>query len=409
MALFRRIGWTVGDQALSSATNFALGLVLVRSVPTESFGIFTLTFASYLVMLGITRAITSEPLLIRFANVDKGLQADAARSVTGVGLVVGAFGALVFISGSLIFMQGTPQWAFVILGLSLPGLLLQDTWRYVFFTQGRPFQAFLNDLIWAVGLLLLLVLEIVLDVISTPTALLAWGAAGGVAGAFGLVQARLVPRVRSAREWWRRQADLAPRFLGEFGAIIASSQAALFVIGAIAGLAAVGEIRAGQLLLNPLNVLFFSAGPIAIPVLARLASRPSGGELYRATISGALGLGVLAMIWGGVLLAAPDAAGHFILGDAWSAARPLLLPLTLWMVGAGFTLGIMLGLRAVAAARESFRARLLSSPLAAIGGAVGAKVDGGRGAAWGLALASLGQATVWLFHLKTVSPRGDSE
>ena len=50
-------------------------------------------------------------------------------------------------------LGGTARLAFLALGLTLPGLLLQDSWRYSFFALGRGSQAFLNDMIWAVTLL----------------------------------------------------------------------------------------------------------------------------------------------------------------------------------------------------------------------------------------------------------------
>ena len=57
-----------------------------------------------------------------------------------VGLVVGS---CVLTAAALI--GGTAGAAFLALGLTLPGLMLQDSWRYSFFALGRGSQAFLND------------------------------------------------------------------------------------------------------------------------------------------------------------------------------------------------------------------------------------------------------------------------
>ena len=55
-------------------------------------------------------------------------------------------------------LGGTAGAAFFALGLTLPGLLLQDSWRYSFFALGRGSQAFLNDTSGRVTLLPSLVL-----------------------------------------------------------------------------------------------------------------------------------------------------------------------------------------------------------------------------------------------------------
>jgi hypothetical protein len=38
----------------------------------------------------------------------------------------------------------------VALGFGLPGILLQDSYRFAYFAQGRGDKAFVNDLLWAV-------------------------------------------------------------------------------------------------------------------------------------------------------------------------------------------------------------------------------------------------------------------
>lgn len=49
------LGWGVGDQALSSLTNFALGLITARTVTAYEFGAFSLAFATFTAGLGLAR------------------------------------------------------------------------------------------------------------------------------------------------------------------------------------------------------------------------------------------------------------------------------------------------------------------------------------------------------------------
>ena len=66
----RRASWSFGDQALSSLTNFALAVVVARAVTAEEFGAFGLAFSAYLLVLGLVRAVTAEPLLVRASHVE---------------------------------------------------------------------------------------------------------------------------------------------------------------------------------------------------------------------------------------------------------------------------------------------------------------------------------------------------
>src|SRR3954447_19034939 len=59
----RRLGWGLADQGLSSMTNFALAILVARSVSTSALGAFGLAFTTYTITLGATRALCHEPLI----------------------------------------------------------------------------------------------------------------------------------------------------------------------------------------------------------------------------------------------------------------------------------------------------------------------------------------------------------
>jgi O-antigen/teichoic acid export membrane protein len=149
--MLRRASWGLGDQALSSLTNFALGAVVARSVSPESFGAFTLAFATYLLVLGLSRAVSSEPFVIRFSAVSDREWARGVASSTGTSILVGIVGGIgCAIAG--ILTTGNVRGSFLALALTLPGLMLQDNWRNVFFARRGGAQAFVKDLVWAVVL-----------------------------------------------------------------------------------------------------------------------------------------------------------------------------------------------------------------------------------------------------------------
>ena len=73
--------------------------------------------------------------------------ADCTGTAACVGLVAGVcvLIASLLLHGTTSVRPSSPS------GLTLPGLLLQDSWRFAFFALGRGSQAFLNDLVWAVA------------------------------------------------------------------------------------------------------------------------------------------------------------------------------------------------------------------------------------------------------------------
>ena len=153
----RRLGWGVADQGISSLSNFALGLFVARSFGASNFGAFTLAFITYTVVINAARGLATDPLLVRFSGDLIRRWRRATSAATGTALVVGVAAGVVCIVAGLLLPDPVGP-AFVALGIGLPGLALQDSWRFAFFARGRGSSAFINDLFWSVLLVLALVL-----------------------------------------------------------------------------------------------------------------------------------------------------------------------------------------------------------------------------------------------------------
>ena len=394
LRIARRAGWGVSDQAFSSLTNFALGIVVARTLGPRDFGAFGLAFATYVVALSISQTVASEPLLVRYSGIQSQALKEGARSASGTALTVGVLvGAVCLVIGWA--LSGALGQAFTALGLTLPGLLVQDNLRMIFFASRRGKHALVNDVIWAVVMFPALAVVLLNGRGSLFWLTLAWGGAANAAALVGMLQARLVPNPRRTARWLREHRDIAPRFLGEMMALTGSTQLSLYGIGASAGLAAVGAIRAAQLLLNPLHILSIGIRLVALPEAVRIG-RDSVQQLRSMVRVIAAVLVTTAVALGTVLVLLPSSLGNAILGLSWPAARSVFVPLTLVQAAAGAITGAAIGLRALVAARRSLRARLLVSLLQVAGAIGGAAAGGARGAAWGLAIAGfLGAAVFW--------------
>ena len=127
-----RLGWGVVDQAVSSLTNFAVSIYVVHVLGVVQFGAFSLAYVTYAFALTASRGLATDPLMVRFSGTDLPTWKHAVARCTGTAAVVGfAIGACLLTAS--ILLGGAVRGAFLALGLTLPGLLLQDSWRYSFF------------------------------------------------------------------------------------------------------------------------------------------------------------------------------------------------------------------------------------------------------------------------------------
>jgi O-antigen/teichoic acid export membrane protein len=391
----RRLTWGVADQAMSSLTNFLLTIFIARTLHAVQLGAFTLAYVTYGFAINASRGLSIEPLLVRFSGTVLPTWRRAAASCTGTALAVGLVtGACALGAGFLV--GGTTGLAFFALGLTLPGLLLQDSWRYSFFAVGHGHHAFINDVIWAALLIPSLILLNITGHANVFWYVLAWGATAGVAAAVGPLQARVSPSLAGAPGWLSRHRDLGPRYLAENVGSNAADTLRSYALSYILGLAAVGYMQAANTLIGPFKIVFFGVSLITLPEAAKLLRRsPRRLPLFCAAVSGALL--VLAMIWGVVLLVGlPRGLGQLMLGSLWRPTYPLALPAILTTMAGCVGTGALLGLHALGNARRSMRAVLLTVVLVVPCGLAGALTEGTLGAMRFVAAATwIGTLVTW--------------
>ncbi|EFL36555.1 integral membrane protein [Streptomyces viridochromogenes DSM 40736] len=396
-AFVGRLSWGLADQAASSISNFAVGIYVARSLGVTAFGVFSLAWVTYGVVLNVSRGLATDPLVVRFSGVPdaswRGAVARSSGTALGVGAAVGAACLVVGLA-----LGGRVGPAFACLGVMLPGLLLQDAWRYAFFAAGTGRKAFVNDVVWGVALVPAMV--VAARVGTVAAFVLAWGASATVAAAYGCLQSGILPRAARARAWLREQRDLGYRYLVENVSLSGASQLRAYGLGAIAGVGAVGAVRGAELLLGPFLAVLMGLSLVTVAEAARVLRRAPNRLCTFCLLLGG-GQAVAALLWGGALLLMPDRLGELVLGDVWHSAAQLIVPVTLGVAGAGLGTGAAAGLRALAAARHSLRCQLFASACYVAGGLGGAALAGTVGSAWGVATATLAGSAVWWLQLRS--------
>ena len=229
----------------------------------------------------------------------------------------------------------------------------------------------MNDLLWLLFMLVTLAIAIAAGSAEPWPYVLAWGVAGGLAGIAGLAQSRLLPAPHRTIVWFRGHRDLATRYAAELIVLTGAAQLRLVIVGLVGGLAMAGALRAGQVILGAIHPLTYGIQLTAVPDAVATA-RAAPERLTRFVLRLALGLGAASLAWGLAVWFVPTGLGQALFGATWDQARTTIPGQTLVAVASGLMSGAVVGLRALAAARFSLRARIVSSAIGLAGAVIGA-------------------------------------
>lgn len=413
-----RFSWGIADQAVSSLRNFLLGVFVARSFGAEGLGVLGLGLVAVAFTLNGSRALSTDPLMIRYSGVGDNLWRRAAAAGTGVALLVGLAAGMISLALGVFLTAWYEHTevgvAFLALSIVLPGLAVQDSWRYAFFAHGQGRKTFVNDVIWAALLAGILYVGDLFGASGMAWPLLAFGCTGTFAAVAGMAQARTLPHLKAASSWLREHRDLGPRFLVENLMLASGGQIRPLAVAATASLAAVGAIRGAEMVIGPIAMLLMGVAQVAVPESTRALAR-GARYLHRLCLAVSVGLSLVALGWGAILFVAlPLGLGDVVLGNVWHDAYPLVLGVVVSTAAGCLHVGPSAGLRALGRADVTMRCQLIVSALFIVLAAAGAAVAGAQGAVWGTALGAMAGAALWWrefskarrqrFDLATTSP-----
>lgn len=388
------------DQSLSSLSNFGLTLIVARETSAAHFGAFALAYTTYLVVLGVSESVSSDPLVIRYSDRPRRELRSKISDSMGTSLVVGMLGSAT-VAAIGVVTGGSVGSAFVALAVVLPGLTVQDGWRFAFFARREPRAAALNDLTWCVGQVAafwwLLAQGGEHSVFSF---VIAWGLGGWLAAGTGVLQAGMLPRPRRAVSWIRSHRNLAGSLLFDSSMITGGQQLVSYMIAAVGGLTEVAGYRGAQTLFGPLGTLTMSTQIFAIPEGVRIKGR-SYAALRLWGFVFTLAMMSVAALWGIGTMLIPTNVGVAILGSTWTRAHPLLPLFTVLVVARAAQTAAWIGLRTLDSPRHIVRSRVRSSPLLIALACGGALAAGASGAVAGLAVGTIAGALIWWQQLRS--------
>ena len=331
------------DQALLSGTNFVTGVLLARFTEPGEYGAYVLAFSVLLMVNGFQSALISGPMTVLGApregdDLKRYISALAIGQVVMSVMLAGlAFAVLCIMS----FTSASAGLRGAFLGMASAVFFVQaqEFFRRVLFTRLMPARVMLNDIIFCALQLGSLLLLWRLDArtagntgkwLSGRNVFFCMAGSAFVGSILGLYQARhfLGTALQGAQNYYRESWNYARWGLAGYGGSILIVQASAWVIGGMAGVAAVGMIEAARLLVAPLNILIIG-GPNIIAPRAAKAYGQGGVKALSSFIKRLAPLWIGAfLLYGIVITAAPSFWLKLLFGEKYSAAG---LVVTLWV------------------------------------------------------------------------------
>ena len=376
----RRALFGVGDQVLSSGTNYLTAFVASFVLAPESFGGFVVAYAVVTVVAAATRAFLSEPLLAHLPTVaSASRRAQLAGSALTASAVVGVVGSVLL---SVLGLAGGVLATLLAFAPWLTGALVADAGRYVLLARSETGRTFAVDAAWALAQLGALVVVAATGAWSPATIAASWGI--GALAAVATLAVVGVGRPRRPGEWLREGRYLS----GWFTVVSVVGQvqmyAVLLIAGAVLATSEMAGLRAVQLLVYQPPTTFMAAVLVlATPMFARLAVRPDRAPFLRLRRSAVLAMGVLGLV---VLAAIP--LRHVLLDllfPRYTDFAPLVAPLALQVVVGGLGVPFAASLRGMRRGRELFATQVVTALGLVVGAVVGLALGGVLGLAWGMA------------------------
>jgi O-antigen/teichoic acid export membrane protein len=306
VAFLRRLSGAVAVQAMLSASNFAVGLMLVRRTTDLQYGYYVLVTTAMLFATTLQGAFIAPPMVIRVTNADLqgranligSLYRDQRRLSPWAAAIAALLAAGLFFTGHL-------SWQ--VAGIILVGTLVviaalnREFTRMVLFAYRRTDAVLSSDFVYCV----LLVAGAYVATLTPFPAI----AAGSTLALAAVIGGALLARTLWRFEPWNRHAprgalrEIAPQgSWSAFGGIShwLFSQGYNYVVTGVLDVTAVAALSATRLLVMPVGLLSTGIGTLILPTASKWTKDHAPGVVLRRLAL--LSMGLTAAVSGYLLL-----------------------------------------------------------------------------------------------------------
>lgn len=329
----RRVAWSTLDQALSSASNFALIFLIARGTSPSELGFIFIGYAVLTAGIAVSRNAFGGILGIDLPTIDGPAASElVARSLGGVLITSLVVSSALLVLAFALPLSTEATTVILLLSASSPFVHFQDLQRFWAVARGRSHHAAASDALW-----LTLALSGFWVANAAPASLdSVWGAAawvvGGIAGGLLLIKLDYWRAPVFSGSWPWLSRDSRRRQLAA-DALIAqlSPLGTMSLVAAIGGPQILAAVRAAGTLFGPLNLLSATIPLALVPEAIR--SGPSRAK--RLFLITTVGYSLIALAMGLLVFVTPLSVGSALLGSTFPLAQTIILITTVEYVGLG--------------------------------------------------------------------------
>ena len=316
------------DQALLSGTNFFVSFLLIKTIPQEQYGYYSIAFAASLFLISIQDAVVTTPLAVLLAA-----KKNEEKLHYPASLYWGQFLAIVpaMIIGLLITaalrmsgMDPLKVWTIGAVCVGATGILAREFLRAYYFALESPVVVLVLDLCYVLIFVALIGGSFaLLSHTSVPSLFVFMGIAGLMTALFGRRKWPFsLPTIRSnyAENWKFGKWSLAGIFVTHL-----QSYCTLYLTGTLLGSAAAGNVAASRFPLSPLALLQVGWGKVAIPRGSRLREEGRLRQFIKEQAFFAVVIAIFIAAYVALLLASKDFLSRVLFNKGYEAALDFIV------------------------------------------------------------------------------------
>ena len=279
------------DQAVVSAGNLAVGLLVLRISSKDDYGLYSLCYMTLILLNGVSGALFGAQMTVSYYQVAAADRVSFATSML-MGQAVLSGGACLLLLAAMAGLAGFgitagPRDLLTIMVLAVPFAMAHDFFRTYFFMVGRAHSALLLDtllvLLWGAATALA---ALRLEIAPHLAALASYGLAAACTSLTGLVLSRLSVHPGLRRIWQVTASSWKHGRWALSGVAVtaAQNQAHVYLLGWLGSPAAVADLNAARMLFTPMSLLTLGSTRTLVPRLAQLLADHKLAEMQRLSV-----------------------------------------------------------------------------------------------------------------------------
>lgn len=306
-AFARLLSSAVSSQALLSAGNFIIGLILIRNTSNTQYGYYVLVFSAIMLSIGLQNAFFRPQLAIRFPRLDQtgrgelvgGLYREQRRLLPPLGVVIMIVAIALWYAGVLNSTTGPLVPAAVI---AILANLYREYFRMVLFAHRRPQNVLHTDIFYVV----FAVIGVYIATFTSAPAVTAVMALCFAAVVSDILLFRTLHRtepwnIEGAQGILREIAPLSIWSTAGAGIHWLFSQGYIYLVASTLGVTAVSAIAATRILMMPMNLLSTGIGSLMLPLASNWLHHHGARRVWQRLMLFALGMAVTTLCYFAVL------------------------------------------------------------------------------------------------------------